>query len=205
MSDVHAIAFRYLQNPHRFSTYSERPQACALCGETKPGYRGPFYGSGNAEFVCEGCLAAGKLAEQGLAANDGDVASLRRQLHDLNPALDEERCERLVRERTTKLEQRTPHLVTWQDFGWPAHCGDYMRFIAEVGQPDLSALAQDGDGQSFLATHLHEQYREQMPTAELWLSIRPDSPRENTNAYTVGVWLFQCLHCGTYVILWDCE
>ena len=205
MSDTYAATFRYFRNPHRFSTYSERLQACDLCRETKPGYRGPFYGSGRAEFVCEGCLAVGKLAEQGLATNDGDVGALRRQLHDLNPALDEERCERLVRERTTELERRTPHLVTWQDFEWPAHCGDYLCFIEEVGQPDLNALAQDGDGCSFLATHLHEQYREQLPTVELWSSIRPDSPRDNANAYTVGVWLFQCLHCGMYVILWDCE
>ena len=29
--------------------------------------------------------------------------------------------------------------------------------------------------------------------------------QDNAVAYHVGVYLFQCLHCKTYTILWDCD
>jgi hypothetical protein len=40
---------------------------------------------------------------------------------------------------------------------------------------------------------------------DVWRAIRPDSPKDNSTAYSVGVYLFQCLRCQEYVILWDCN
>jgi len=108
-----------------------------------------------------------------------------------------------VWERTAEVEQRTPSPVTWQHLSWPAHCGDYACFIGEVGQPDLNALAPNGDGKAFLAEHLHEAML--MLETDIWDWIRPDSPKDASTSYSVGVYLFQCLHCGHYLILWDVD
>ncbi len=199
------MAFRYFQDPHRFSTYTDEGQACHVCNQVGPGYKPPFYGRQRIEFVCEGCLLAGKLAEARAFTNNADVASLRKQLAQLHPELDEAQVQQFVQERTAELEHRTPHLVTWQDFAWPVHCGDYCRFVKEVGKPDLNGLAPDGDGQAFFAQHLRERDRDATDVPTVWKAIRPDSPQVNSTAYSVGVYLFQCLHCQEYVILWDCD
>jgi len=103
------------------------------------------------------------------------------------------------------LEHRTPHLVTWQSFLWPAHCGDYCCFVKEVGKPDLNELAPDGDGQAFFGSHLYGRLADSTDASAVWEGIRPDSPNDNSVAYDIGVYLFQCLHCGAHVILWDCS
>jgi uncharacterized protein CbrC (UPF0167 family) len=199
------MSFRHFQYPHRFSTYTDEEQHCDLCNQVRPGYRGPFYGRQRIEFVCEECLVRGKLATVGATTNEGAVASLREQLENMHPNFDEERIQEQVQRRTTELEHRTPHLVTWQDLSWPAHCGDYCRFVKEVGKPDLNGLAPDGNGQRFFGEHLcaHDKNITNIP--DVWRAIRPDSPKDNSTAYSVGVYLFQCLRCQEYVILWDCN
>lgn len=171
----------------------------------RPGYKGPFRGQTDVDFVCEECLVSGQLAEVNAETNQGRIAALRSQLGEMHPELTNEEIEELVRERTAELMHRTPHLVTWQDFSWPAHCGEYCRFIKEVGKPDLNELAADGNGQAFFGRHLCEKKKRFTKIEHVWKGIRHDSPKDNTVAYSVGVYLFQCLHCQEYVILWDCD
>lgn len=194
--------FCYFEHPHAFSTYTDQAQRCDLCGQERPGYKEPFYGC-DASFVCEACLAAGKLADVKGSTNEGDLGSLRGQLQEMHPDWGEEQVQELVQQRTAELEHRTPHLVTWQSFRWPAHCGDYCRFVKEVGKPDLDELAPDGDGQAFFGEHLRERDRRVTDVPDVWQSIRPDSPQDNAASYSVGVYLFRCLHCGECVIAWD--
>lgn len=61
--------FRYFHDPHNFSTYTLEPQQCEICGEHRPGYGGSFYGPEDLDFVCEDCLANGKLAERNFTTN----------------------------------------------------------------------------------------------------------------------------------------
>ncbi|WNG53915.1 CbrC family protein [Archangium gephyra] len=129
-------------------------------------------------------------------ANSGAAERLRAQLSALSPA----DREALVQARTTELEACTPHLVTWQDLSWPAHCCDYCRYVAEVGRKELSALAPDGNGAAFLLAHLHERDRK---LALEFSSLPPQAPTRETGAYDIGVYLFRCLGCGTAVIHWD--
>jgi uncharacterized protein CbrC (UPF0167 family) len=144
------------------------------------------------------------LAEHDLETNEGDQAGLARQLRQLQPSLDEAALRTLVAERTAELEQRTPHLTTWQDFRWPAHCGDYCQFVKEVGILDLERLAPDGDGLAFFASHTQDM-QDLEHAREVWPGIRPDSPESSEPAYDVGVYLFECLTCGEPIILWDCS
>ena len=75
--------------------------------------------------------------------------------------------------------------------------------MKEAGKPDLNELAPDGDGGAFVGAHLYGRLRERTPVDDVWQSIRADSPKDNSVAYQVGAYLFQCLHCGEDVILWD--
>jgi uncharacterized protein CbrC (UPF0167 family) len=199
-----AATFRYFERPHQFSTYTAEPRTCDICGRVGPGYVGPFYGLVRLAFVCEECLSAGRLAAYDTTANRGDRAALDQWLRQRAQALSAEERRTLVRERTAELEHRTPHLTTWQDFFWPAHCGDYCTFIKEVGQPELSALAPDGDGVTFLASHARD-VADLEHAREVWSGVRPDAPEDGTVAYSLGVYLFQCLVCQEYVVLWDCD
>lgn len=196
--------YRYFERPYQFSTYSVEPKPCDLCGQERPGFDGPFYGEGDVERVCEECLAAGRLAEVDGSTNEGDIAALKRQLRELHPDMRAEELLRLARERTAELELRTPHAVTWQDFFWPAHCGDYCRYVKEVGQPEIARLAPDGDGVAFFAAHaVDKPSLDQART--IWENVRLDTPQDGTLAYGLGVYLFRCTVCDGPIFLWDAD
>ena len=108
------ITFRYFRDPHHFSTFTQNPSTCDICGRTLPGYEGPFYSEEDLDFVCEQCLASGRLAEHDATANEADRSTLYSQVKIANPNLSEEQVETLVNDKTIELEQRTPHIVTWQ-------------------------------------------------------------------------------------------
>jgi uncharacterized protein CbrC (UPF0167 family) len=124
---------------------------------------------------------------------------LVQQLLKRHPELDQVAVERLAEEHTDELQFRTPHVTTWQDFLWPAHCGDYCCFIKEAGKPDLVAIAPDGQTRSFFELSDDNAFQ------YVWEGIRPDSPKDCSTAYSIGVYLFQCLACHEYVVLWDQE
>ena len=170
--------FRYFAEPHGpSSTWTADQRACDLCGEVRAGYEGPYYGVEEIDFVCEPCLVAGRLAERDATTNDGHATVA-------DP------------ERRAELEQRTPQLSTWQDWLWPAHCGDFCRFELEAGQRELVAAAPDGDGPGFLAAHLDPS---EAPLEWTW--VPPTLAGEG--GFEVGVYLFRCLECGTHVVRWD--
>jgi uncharacterized protein CbrC (UPF0167 family) len=122
----------------------------------------------------------------------------------LRPGLSAAERDRIAHERTVEVEARTPSLQTWQDFDWPAHCGDYCRYIKEIGQPELAALALDGDGPAYLAAHASD-ISDIEHAREVWEGIRPDAPTDISESYSVGVYLFSCLICGEHIVMWDCD
>lgn len=199
-----SIAYRYFERPHAFSTYREEPQRCEICGQERPGYRGPFYGPNDLEFVCEECLSTGKLETLKVSTNNGDFGALLGQLKAMHLEMSDLECDALARARTAELERRTPHIVAWQDWLWPAHCGDYCRYVKEVGQPEIARLASDGDGLAFFATHAND-IADLGHARDVWEGIRPDEQENGAVAYSVGVYLFRCMTCAETILIWDCD
>lgn len=197
------IIFPYFRDPHNFSNYVETPQECGVCGRERPGYDGAFYGEDDLDFICEPCLATGELAHLGFTTNQADRHTLYWQLKVAHPNLEEAEIEPIVQEKASTVEERTPSVITWQDFEWPAHCQDYACFLKEAGKADFNALAPDGDGRMFAREHLYHDTKSDLE--DIWDTIRPDSPTNLAESYNTAVYLFQCLHCGEYIILWDCN
>lgn len=200
-----AVEYHYFARPHDFSTFKPEPRRCDLCGERRAGYdAGGFLGRRDVDVVCEVCLSSGRVQDAGIITNDGDSTTLCGQLAQMRRDLSEEAIKALADERTAELEGRTPHVPTWQYLLWPAHCGDYCRYLKEVGQPEIVSLAPDGDGPAFLVAHTPD-IDDIEHACEVWKDIRPDAPQNLGVTYSVGAYLFQCLTCGEYVLLWDCD
>jgi uncharacterized protein CbrC (UPF0167 family) len=193
------IMFRYFRQPHEFSTFSKTPKICDLCGKSQPGYNGPFYGRNSVQFVCEQCIIEGKLAEKNSFTNEGNFNELLVQLESKVSEFSKAEIEKMAKAKDDELTHRTPHVITWQDFIWPVHCGDYCCFLKEVGQPELLAIAPEGQVHRLFESNNDDNFN------DWWPNIRPDAPKDNTTAYSVGVYLFQCLNCQEYVVLWDCD
>jgi uncharacterized protein CbrC (UPF0167 family) len=195
------MTFRYFRSPHQFSTYTAEAHACYFCNRERPGYAGPFYGEEDSEieFVCEECLSLGRLADADATLNQGDWDKLYQQLEDIEYRLHDEEIQALAEPRRTELEQRTPHIPSWQDWLWPAHCGDFCEYVKEAGQPDLLAVAAPEAQPRLFGSKDDAEFR------EWWSHIRPDSPENNATPYPIGVYLFQCLHCKQFVVEWDAE
>lgn len=175
-----------------------------FCGELRPNFS-PFLGiSKGRKVICETCLASGRLDSLNVILNGSDSGTLLRQLAELHPEMSREKIERIARERTVELETRTPSPRTWQDFTWPIHCGDYCCYIKEIGQPELVALAPDGDGPAYFTAHSPD-ISDIAHAHEVWADIRPDAPLDVERVFSVGVYLFTCLACGEHIILWDCD
>lgn len=195
--------YRYFENPHAYAAWTEEARDCPLCGRRRPGYEGPFLGEEDIDFVCEECLASGALADEDMTTNIGDMESLREQLQALHPEAGPHDVAAMVEERYAELAEETPRPVTWQDFLWPAHCGDFCRYVKEVGQEDLKQLAPDGDGCRFFLEHLAPDLRERTGP-EVYDRLRRDSPRESRHGlHETAAYLFRCLECGTPILLWD--
>jgi len=196
--------YQYFADPQNFSTWSDFPQECTLCGEEKPGFEGPFYGEEDVEFLCEDCLAAGAIVETGATTNDGDMESLREQLAEAEPDMKEEQRAREVERRFALLAEQTPPMATHAPLLWPAHCGDFCVFVKEVGQGDLKEIAPRGDGLSFLMMHLVETQPGQ-DAQNIYQKMRTDKAENNHVSHSPAVYLFQCRTCGEPLLLSDEE
>lgn len=142
MTPMNGSLFRYFLYPHNFSSYSPELHKCDLCQKEKTGYEGPFYGDRDLEFICEECLIQGHLSELNTFTNDCDVNTLKQQITQRYADYTDQQVEELAQEKSFEITYCTPRIQTWQDYLWPAHCGDYCRFIKEVGQIELLQIAE---------------------------------------------------------------
>ena len=191
--------FTYFKNPTQpLSSWTEEAKACHFCSELKPGFSNGYSGPEDLEHLCEGCLRSGRLSEIEMSSCSGDEKSLRAQLAAARPALDDAALSALVKSRTAELEHSTPHLQTWQDLDWPAHCGDYCQFVEEVGKPELTELAGEEDPIEWFCRNTWET------CPDVWEAVRDLSAREHPDqSYDLTVYRFLCRECAATVLHWD--
>lgn len=191
--------FTYFLDPtHPLSHWSNEAGACYFCDSSGPGFAGPYYGLEEISWVCEPCLRAGRLAEVDSCSCEGDVRALAKQIAELKPELSEQEQEVLRTERCNELVYRTPGLYTWQDFFWPAHCGDFCQFVEELGKPEIRELARDEDPEQWF--HARADRTEH----GVWEAVRERSARSHpTESFDLTVYRFVCRECEETVLRWD--
>ncbi|MCP8309228.1 MAG: CbrC family protein [archaeon] len=155
---------------------------------------------------CFECVAEGRLLEVRASAVEGDFGALKRQMQSKNPNASANEIEKQAREITKQLEGSTPKFPTWQDWHWPAHCGDYCQFIRLAGQDDFNKLAEDGNGKELFRNSLYGDLKETENVDLIWSRLKPDSvsgiidPNDN---WSPMAYIFKCLKCGAIVTIYD--
>ena len=95
-------------------------------------------------------------------------------------------------ERLEELIYRTPGYRGWQQEYWRAHCGDYCAFLGYVGYRELKQIC------------IVEQILDDPIWAE-WDAEPEELRRSLVNGGGAQGYLFQCLHCGKYLLWSDCD
>ncbi len=199
--------YRYFLDPATFAPHCHDACECDICGVEKPCFDASGYGGeGEYRAFCPDCVAKGRLGEVGAFAREPDYHALRAQLKDLNPSLSEPLIDNKARSITRNFELRTPLFPAWQDWPWPAHCGDYCLFQALAGQGELNALSPKRKGKEMLQQFLHHSLVSTTDIDDLWEALKPGSivgMDKSCDIWETMAYVFKCHHCGEIVILWD--
>ena len=192
-------SFHYLHDA-REAWREEEPSACVICNMLCACYGFiQMHEEGYDEYrVCGPCLVSGRLAEKNLHVNDGDIETLHQQLHERFREMPEEERNALATKRTSEIELRTPRPSVLNLFIWPAHCGDYCVYFRRVNAEDMNRLAPDGDGRSFLASHLPLDYED--VDEDLLQNVWEEKLQGFLRFY-----LWQCTHCSQYLLTCDSD
>jgi len=193
--------FKYFLDPENYSYLLSGEHECEICHQTKPCFDGSVYfGEEDYTAFCFDCVAEGRLGEVDAFAVELDVEGLQNQLKAKNLSTPE--IKKIINAKTDELQNCTPKLPT-EDLLWPTHCGELCQFIRLAGQTDFNELAPDGDGKAFFTSSLDPEIREDTEIDELWPDLKPEKISNLKEKSNPQAYLFKCLHCGTYVALWD--
>jgi uncharacterized protein CbrC (UPF0167 family) len=192
--------FRYVDDPT--STYPEAKEPCALCGSDL-NIRfggGGFRGARDVDAVCLPCIAAG-LPDDVYVGRDTD-SSLPDQIRARHPDWTDDQVVADDKAKRRELQRRTPPVLSWQPWEWPACCGDLCRFLQHAGRADLDERAASfgvDDGRALLAAGL---VKTGQPADRVWGWLHPDRQSAESDD-SPQAYLFRCLHCGRPRIQWD--
>ncbi len=161
---------------YRDGVFKEEPGECECCGKEVPYvYTGVLYSEIEEGTLCPWCVASGAAAMK----YDGFF-------NEISGHAPEERDELVCK--------RTPKFTSWQDISWATHCDDAAIFRGTQESP------KDW-----------KRFRQESPDAKLEIDenydYTYDDPEEigkNLNGSFI-VHLFQCAHCGTYILSCDCD
>ena len=172
------MSFKYFANPRAFAYLADEGQACHFCKATADCLAGAnLFGQEDIDAVCFDCMAAGKLIELDISANDINES-------DLDSALNSEAV-------SNEITYCTPSFPTWQDSQWPVKNGKPYRFIKIASKLDYDSK------EHFVATLFD---CDQDP--ELW-DMLPDHKIENMKEgqYDISFYLFE--DSGEKLTTWD--
>lgn len=198
------LSFKYVADFSECSVEvdDEDRRPCAICGMvTAPRWGSGFSSQRDHGPICGSCVANG-LPDWLQLRRDGDPDALRRQLRDLHADWSDDQIEADVRAKDHELRRRTPPVLSWQDWSWPACCGDYCRFLHHAGQVELAEFANDrriASGIELLRQGLTDHIQ---PAESVW-SFLPSKRVSAESNWGTQAYVFECLTCRRLVIEWD--
>lgn len=199
--------FTYFEHPEKYSPMSEDEVPCDICGKEKICFDGEvFFGTDQVSFICSNCLSKGKLMDMDIFSCEGDVEELRRQVRAAHADWNDEAIAIDVEQKSAALEKTTPHLVTWQDWPWPAADGDYCRFIGYGSRQKYASLSKDADGEILFKQSLYYAVKEDADADELWQDLLPEEDIADYNESAempVLFYVFRSLHSDRILTVWD--
>jgi len=144
------------------------------------------------------------LEEVGIFANDADVEGLFDQMLTQNPNVPKEQLLAEAKAKINEVEFRTPPILSWQDWKFPALDGDFCEFVSFTSKEELNELAENGDGKQFLMEHLRVDDNNLINPEIVWyqLSDKKIDSIEQTN-HDCLCYLFQSKVSGKYLVIWD--
>ncbi|MDE6313971.1 MAG: CbrC family protein [Lachnospiraceae bacterium] len=140
-------------------------------------YEGPFYSVETIDVLCPECIATGRAAEK----FDGEFQD--EGATDADEVMDEKKTDELI--------HRTPGYCGWQQEYWRAHCNDYCAYLGGVGTRELNQM-------DILEEVLEDPILDD--TFKGWIR---DGKLVNGGSFQG--YLFQCLHCGKYLLWADID
>jgi uncharacterized protein CbrC (UPF0167 family) len=201
------MPYKYFAHPNSLAAFHDEPMTCEICATSKKCLdASSFYGEKEMDAICEDCLAGGRLKEINACTMDADVEMLVQQLERLHPEWKIDHLLQDAKAKTDELELRTPPVLSWQEWKYPAADGDYCKFMCFASKADYIKLAgEDGDPKAFFASTLYDTFAEDTNIDGVWDAM-PDTRIKTvakSNEYFLLVYLFKSLHSDTYVSLWD--
>ncbi len=168
--------FKYHPNPLATGAFEElnEPVICSCCQKpTHIAYETPFYCSADDAENLCPNCIASGAAAKKFDGEFQDEASV-------DDVSDEAKLDELI--------HRTPGYSGWQQEYWRAHCDDFCAFLGYVGYRELKQMG------------IVEEVLENFLENSDWESLDIENM---TNGGGLQGYLFQCIHCGKYLIWAD--
>lgn len=197
--------FKYFDQPRLYASYTDHDTACEICRTVTKCFDATlFFGTAELQIICEQCLSDGKLNDLDVYTCEGDIEELESQLRTMQPSLSEPDLQALAKEKTLELEKTTPHIVTWQDWPWPAAEGDYCRFIG-YGSKNFYQSHASASPKQFFEETLYHHVKDIKDADELWEEMNEEEilSYDDSANYSTLFYVFRSIPTGRLVTVWD--
>lgn len=190
--DIETVpTFKYVANPQRLFKENVNGDECICCGKvSKYVYYGPFMYTKNLDLLpldfkedtilCPECIKNGAAAKM----FDGKFTWIGNI----------QRCAN--KEGRHEVSRRTPSFYSLQEIFWPSCCDDPCRYVGQLGDLidlwnyESADISEKIDPKIIKALKKNDITKE-MTIEEIIEDVRCDG---------IGVYIFQCLHCGKYKV-----
>lgn len=164
-----------------------------------------FYGEQTLKAICPDCLSDGRLEGMGITTCTGDSSELVKQLQELHPEKNEVEIRSAADELTQQLEYRTPHLVSWQDWDWPAANGNYCCFIGFGSKSLYKTLCGEEDSMEFFGSSIHSSLDDDSDPEYLWeeMPSKAIPDYKESSEYSLLFYVFKSLNSDQIITMWD--
>lgn len=202
------MTFKYFDKPEIFTGLRDSVTTCDTCGQEKLCFDAEvFVGGEDITSICPDCLVTGQLSDRDIFTCNGDITELKRQIKSLNPSLTDSEIDDIANQKTTELEKKTPHLVTWQDWNWPCCDGDYCKFIGYGSKPFYNSLAIKMTGKDLFKDSFYYNLKGDSNVEYLWDIVPENEVKDynDSNELSTLFYVFISLNSDKIITIWDCN